>query len=232
MVFSAFRDPVDRLLSSFHYGIQFGGGRPGEVKKCKVSDGGVVEWQRRVVEARRAAAFQNNTSEYQELLRYYLANCREAVDNVYVQFLDPYSKDVNVALSNLERYVIVGMQSDLDGTVKRWANVTLQSCVDHPKLEAMRRILLSRDSPASSTAVFLRKSTTEVALDGDGATNEDDQVQDDGQDPRSTEASIELTPLDIASFKDDLQQIIREMTAGDEVIYERALEMYRDSQFH
>lgn len=26
MVFSTFRDPVDRLLSSFHYGIQFGGG--------------------------------------------------------------------------------------------------------------------------------------------------------------------------------------------------------------
>jgi hypothetical protein len=25
-VFSTFRDPVDRLLSSFHYGIQFGGG--------------------------------------------------------------------------------------------------------------------------------------------------------------------------------------------------------------
>jgi len=27
MVFSTFRDPVDRLLSSFHYGIQFGGGK-------------------------------------------------------------------------------------------------------------------------------------------------------------------------------------------------------------
>lgn len=26
MVFSTFRDPVDRLISSFHYGIQFGGG--------------------------------------------------------------------------------------------------------------------------------------------------------------------------------------------------------------
>ena len=27
MVFSTFRDPVDRLLSSFHFGIQFGGGK-------------------------------------------------------------------------------------------------------------------------------------------------------------------------------------------------------------
>ena len=27
MVFSTFRDPVDRLISSFHYGIQYGGGK-------------------------------------------------------------------------------------------------------------------------------------------------------------------------------------------------------------
>jgi hypothetical protein len=35
MVFSTFRDPLERIFSSFHYGIQFGGGRPGSVGRCK-----------------------------------------------------------------------------------------------------------------------------------------------------------------------------------------------------
>lgn len=35
LVFSAFRDPIERLLSSFHYGIIYAAGRPGEVKMCK-----------------------------------------------------------------------------------------------------------------------------------------------------------------------------------------------------
>ncbi len=34
MVFSAFRDPVERLISSFHYGIFYGANRPGQVSEC------------------------------------------------------------------------------------------------------------------------------------------------------------------------------------------------------
>jgi len=50
---------------------------------------------------------------------------RKAVDNTYVQFLDPNTKSLEVALHNLERYIVVGLQSDMTETISRWANMTL-----------------------------------------------------------------------------------------------------------
>ena len=42
--------------------------------------------------------------------------------------------------------------------------------------------------------------------------------------------AVELAPPDVNAFDDDLQRLVREMTAGDEVIYKRALELYYQAQ--
>ena len=78
MVFGTFRDPVDRLLSGFHYGTRFGGGRPGEVQACTLPGrhATLEEWQRKMAEARGRAASRNDTTPYQRLLREYLTSCR------------------------------------------------------------------------------------------------------------------------------------------------------------
>ncbi len=34
IIFSMFRDPIERLMSSFHHGIRYGANRPGSVKPC------------------------------------------------------------------------------------------------------------------------------------------------------------------------------------------------------
>ncbi|KAL3787574.1 hypothetical protein HJC23_000062 [Cyclotella cryptica] len=142
MVFSTFRDPIERLLSSFHYGIQFGSGRPGEVDKCDLPGAGkgkgrVERWNERVVKAREIATLQHDWTEYQSLLREYLDTCRMAADNAYIQFLDPYSKDVNRAINNLEKYVIVGLQTEMEETMERWINITKKSCRKHPHFDEM-----------------------------------------------------------------------------------------------
>ena len=60
MVFSTFRDPVERLLSSFHFGITFGTARPGQITQCELP-GGLRRgrWQKSVTEAARRVTAMN-----------------------------------------------------------------------------------------------------------------------------------------------------------------------------
>ena len=157
-------------------------------------------WQNRIISAREVAAL-NDLTLYQQALREYLESCKNAVDNAYVQFLDPKTKDVGVALAHLNKYVIVGMQTDLDQSLERWTKVTLWTCRDHPHAEIIRKALTD---PALRDKRFRESSTL-----ANGTTNE--------------LASPTIDQLDL-----DLQQLIRRLTAGDEVIFERALQLYEE----
>lgn len=241
MVFSTFREPVSRLLSSFHYGIQFGGGKPGEVEKCDLPGAGkgrnrVDRWNAIVVKAREAATLQHNWTEYQSLLRVYLDTCIMAADNAYVQFLDPYSKDVKRAIFNLEKYVIVGLQTDLENTMKRWINITKSSCKSHAHYKDMDGMVFQKilnniqrnggfDRKRESTVNLKHKnphnSTKRLLSEDDVAVHEDD--------PKST-ADIKLASPEVNKFDDDLQKLIQKLTEGDVVVYERVLELYEEQR--
>lgn len=67
LIFAVFRNPFQRLISSFHYGISFGANRPGEVAIC----GGVKSKGRRqrLLRAINLARMTNDTSVYQSMLR-------------------------------------------------------------------------------------------------------------------------------------------------------------------
>ena len=248
MVFSTFRSPVERLLSSFHYGIQFGGGRPGQVERCDLPGAGkgkgrVNRWNAIVVKARETATLQHNWTEYQSLLRTYLDICSFAADNAYVQFLDPYTKDMDLAISNLEKYVIVGLQTDMDETVKRWINITKNSCRAHPNYDTMygkvfQKILL--DMQRNGGFDRKRQSTVDLKSKTRGQTPNKStvarlllelSVEDDTPEQDTTPSSeIKLVSPDINNFDQDLQSLIRKLTAGDEVIYKRVLQLYEEQR--
>ena len=228
MVCATFREPVERLLSSFHYGIRYGAGLPGNVEKCtlpassslssmRYSNGtaALMTWQAEVVEARRIASIHNDTRMYQNLLREYLISCSNAANNAYVQFLDPKTKNFRVALRNLERHVIVGLQSDVRGAVERFGNVVRKSCVGHPRYDALERALVRSSSMSiDGEDGHLRRSETRVVVSSGRA---DREVVDD---------AIEFAPPDAGTFDADLRRLVRKMTEGDEMIYRRALELY------
>jgi hypothetical protein len=243
MVFSTFREPIERLLSSFHYGIQFGGGRPGEVDKCDLPGAGkgrgrVERWNERVVKAREIATVENDWTEYQSLLRDYLNTCRMAADNAYVQFLDPYSHNVELAVSNLEKYVIVGLQTDMDGTMARWINITKKSCRAHPQYKDMNGLVFHKiltdmkrnggfDRRRESTAELkpMRVNTTKRSL---GEADEEEHIIEDVP---KVDSGIKLIPPDVNNFDEDLQKLISELTAGDSVVFKRVLELYEEQKY-
>lgn len=152
-----------------------------------------------------------------------MTDCHNAADNAYVQFLDPDTKDTQVALDNLERYVIVGLQSDLDRTLQRWKNIVLQSCGDHPKNEELRERL-----NGTTADEHYRKSVSQVNPEEENQSN-DKAEEESGNNEESSIAvdnAIELMSPQVDSFDPDLQEIVREFTKGDEVIYKRVVEMY------
>jgi hypothetical protein len=174
---------------------------PGQVRKCKlpgVKD--LDDWQSRVVSAREMAMLKDLTL-YQQALREYLDYCGHAVNNTYVQFLDPKTKDVDVALVRLNKYVIVGMQTDLEESLQRWKIIAMWTCRDHPKATWIGRTLTN---PENSDAHF-RESTS--LANGTGT---------------------ELASPTIEQLDPDLQQLIRTLTAGDEVIFRRAKDLYEE----
>lgn len=214
MMFSTFRRPIDRLLSSFHYGIQFGGDLPGQVMKCALPGGADLhEWQSQVISARRVAALEKNLTFYQQALRDYLSVCRYAVDNVYVQFLDPRTKDVDVALQHLEKYFIVGMQSDLEQSLQRWSKIALWSCRDHPNANA---ILKALTDPNNVGAHFRESTSLMKQKEKDEGTNNTENLF----------SSVELASPTIDELEPDLQQLIKILTVYDEIIFRRAEELY------
>lgn len=245
MVFSTFRDPVERLLSSFHYGIQFGGGRPGEVDRCELPGAGngkgrVDRWNEIVVKAREIATLQNNWTEYQSLLRTYLHTCNMAADNAYVQFLDPYTKDVNLAVSNLEKYVIVGLQNNMDETMKRWINIAKSSCRAHPMYKEMDgRVFQKILNEMERNGGFDRKRESTVDLKPKRAQStrnttrralSEDDLDIPEEQPKPT-SDIKLATPDVNNFEDDVQELIKKLTAGDAVVYQRVLELYEEQKY-
>ena len=147
---------------------------------------------------------ENDTREYQNLLRGYLRECRRAIDNAYVMFLDPNTKSLETALRNLEKYLIVGLQSEMLETLSRWANITVKSCQDHPQIKVIeKRLMTALKSEIKGSNFQARASEKHL---GD-------------------ETPIRYPSLN--EMDEDLQDIVREMTAKDEVIYKRVQEMFR-----
>ena len=139
-----------------------------------------------------------------------------------MQFLDPRTKDVDAALENLERYVVVGLQADLDETLSRWANVTLRSCRDHPRFGAMESLLRAKTEELQARGVTRwRESVTKV-----NSSRSDEENYDVDIDEGTESLEIEFVAPDVRSFDRDLQEWIGKFTAGDEVIYKRVLELY------
>lgn len=211
MVFSTFRDPVDRLLSSFHFGMRLGGDR--QVRTCSLPGADTPmdqnQWQSRVIAAREAVKLENNYTLYQQALREYLDSCRNVVSNAYVQFLDPDTKDVNVALHHLEKFVIVGLQEDLDESLQRWAKIAAWSCRDHPNISRIRKDLLTE--PKHVGAHFRESAALLPSNEGD----------ENGAGTGTADAP--LNELD-----EDLQQLIKKLTVYDEAIFQRAKELYTE----
>lgn len=230
MVFSTFREPIERLLSSFHYGIQFGGGRPGEVGKCMLPGVEKLEdWQARVMEARKAVdESRNDTTVYQNVLKEYLTECKSAADNAYVQFLDPNTKNVNVALENLEKYVIVGLQTNVEESLERWMNITLRSCRGRPQFPIIKDRLRKEYHTQAGKKWRASDLLTDSELKLDGTPKNNDYKH--GKEREGVEPTVKLASPKFETFDEDLQKLILEYTAGDAVIFQRVLEMYEEQR--
>jgi len=207
MVFSAFREPKERLLSSFHHGIVYGAGKPGHVKSCNPNKAGWKgSWRERVATARRLATESNDSMRYQTLLRHYLEQCKDATWNVYTQFLDPTTKDVNVALHNLEQYVIVGLQTNITETIQLWANTMRKNCRHRPDYNLMGATLLSK--PFNETMHTEKREKVSIAV----------------------KHSVLLASPNVTQFDDDLEDMFNAYIKEDEIIYQRAIELYAEQR--
>jgi hypothetical protein len=201
LVFSAFRDPTERFFSSFHYGIMYGAAKPGHVHRCPL-EGSNSNWQKRIANARMKVTVSNDTSDYEGLLQHYLMKCKDASWNVYTQFLDPVTKDVNVALANLEKYVIVGLKTNITETLQLWANMTRKNCHNHRRFESMQQSMLS--IPFRETFVELREKMSIGEKD-----------------------LIKFVTPDYTNFQNDLTLTIEEFIKEDKRIYNRVKELYK-----
>ncbi|KAK1735946.1 hypothetical protein QTG54_013393 [Skeletonema marinoi] len=204
LIFCAFREPKERLLSSFHHGIIYGADKPGQVQSCNLQKAGWVRgWRQRVATARRLAITSNTTIHYQTLLRYYLEKCKDASWNVYTQFLDPDTKDVSVALHNLEQYVIVGLQTNITETIQLWTNTTRRNCRHREDFDQFRLTLLSE--PFRETYTEKREKVS-IAVKN----------------------SVELVTPNFTLFDDDLKDMFNAYIKEDTIIYQRAKELYAE----
>lgn len=112
----------------------------------------------------------------------------------------------------MEKFVIVGLQGDLDESLKRWAKIAVWSCRDHPNISRIRKDLLAEPKHVGE---HLRQSATLLASNEGG---------ENGADTGTAElASPTLNELD-----EDLQQLIKKLTVYDEAIFQRAKELYAE----
>lgn len=140
---------------------------------------------------------------YQTMLRGYLEECLDATHNVYTRFLDPLTQNLTVALNHLESHVIVGMQSNLEETLQRWIHITLGACSEHPKYSTLKHTL------TESFKIHGKKKRNEnVIVKGLGRTSFPDT----------------------AKFDMDLQNLISACIEEDEIVYERAIELYEEQR--
>jgi hypothetical protein len=196
-------------------------------------------WEEKVVKAREIATLQNNTVPYQNLLRQYLKTCEVAVDNAYVQFLDPDTKDVNVAIQNLEEYVIVGLQSEMGETLSRWVNITRRSCKSHEHFGKMEKVFTGifdgmtedgevkkfRESKITLNEAVQAQRRLSVVQHIINQDNEDED-EDVNVDHTKPSTGISLVSPDFNSLDDDLKDMISRFTAGDQKVWKRVLELY------
>jgi hypothetical protein len=107
------------------------------------------------------------------------------------------------------------MQSDLEESLQRITKISINSCRDHPKFEAIKKALTNTDRVGSHyrESVSLLRSKDE----GIEATASGNYTQ-----------SVELASFVINELDTDLQQLIRKLTVGDEVIFRRAKELYEE----
>ncbi|KAL7538435.1 hypothetical protein ACHAXR_008549 [Thalassiosira sp. AJA248-18] len=141
------------------------------------------------------------------MLREYLTRCPKATNNSYSQFLDPLTKNLDVALDNLENHVIVGLQNDVEGTLQRWVNITLKACDGHPAYSTMSKTL------AQSIASIGGKRLNSIPST---------RVQD--------KDNVVLSSPSIAQLDEELQHMIQGYIAEDELIYRRAVELYQEQR--
>ena len=172
----------------------------GHVQRCPL-EGSNSNWQKRIADARKKVTVSNDTSDYEGLLRHYLTKCKDAASNIYTQFLDPVTKDVNVALANLEKYVIVGLQTNVTETLQLWANMTRKNC-HHQKFDSMQKSMLS--IPFRETFVELREKVSIGEKD-----------------------LIKFVTPDYTNFEKDLTLTIEEFIKEDKMIYSRVKELYQ-----
>ena len=208
LIFAVFRGPLQRLISSFQYGISFGANRPGEVAKC---DTGGEKRRHQLLDAINLARTMNDTSKYQSMLKDYLTKCVDASHNAYTRFFDPLTKNVNVAMNHLESHrVIIGLQDKLEETLQRWINITLITCTDHPDFDKLNHTL-----------------TVSFEENGKKHVNENKLVLGSGN---STSTSSTSYWPNIIEFDIDLQNLIRDCIKEDEVMYKRANELYEEQR--
>ena len=198
LVFSSFREPRKRLLSSFHYGINFGMGDL--AKGCKrMSPHHPKPRTKFLVELQ-----QTNPKQYEDRLLHYLQHCSNAVNNTYVQYLDPLTFDINVAMERLEKYVVVGLDNETEVTLQRWLNATIQTC--HPSRP--RYLAVARELRAN--------------IEKNKSTVRNSSMQNTGNGTSSDKPKVQTT------FSSRVEELIQEYTSGDEIIYKRAREMYKE----
>ena len=225
LIFAVFRNPFQRLISSFHYGISFGANRPGKVAIC----GGVKSKGRRqrLLRAINLARMTNDTSVYQSMLREYLTNCIDASHNAYTRFFDPLTKNLKVAMNHLESYnVIVGLQDKLEETLQRWINITLTSCYDHPEFDKLKHALVT------SFEINGKKRRNENKLilgSGDNESGNNSTTASNNKETTTTSSSSSYWP-NVSEFDTDLQNLIRDCIKEDEVIFKRVNELYEEQR--
>ena len=204
MIFAAFREPKERLLSSFHDCIRYGAGKPGQMTSCDLRPvaTGPAAWRERVATARKVAAKSNSTAMYQDLLLQYLTRCKDAVWNVYTSFLDPTTKNVSVALHNLEQYVTVGLQTNITETLQLWSKTVSTNCLHSPDYDRMPNLL---SKAFNKTLPEKRERVSSTVKD-----------------------SVVLVTPDIEQFDDKLKGMINSFIREDEIIYERVKALYAE----
>eukprot|EP00579_Thalassiosira_antarctica_P014203 CAMPEP_0201930168 /NCGR_PEP_ID=MMETSP0903-20130614/24608_1 /ASSEMBLY_ACC=CAM_ASM_000552 /TAXON_ID=420261 /ORGANISM="Thalassiosira antarctica, Strain CCMP982" /LENGTH=112 /DNA_ID=CAMNT_0048469169 /DNA_START=13 /DNA_END=348 /DNA_ORIENTATION=- len=108
-----------------------------------------------------------------------------------------------LALNHLESHVIVGLQNNVQESLQRWINITLETCSEHPEYSKMKNIL-----------------TKSIESRGEKRSEVSVRVKD----------SAVLSNPDVTQFDEDLQDLIRAYTEEDEVIYKRATELYEEQR--
>ena len=143
------------------------------------------------------ASLKNDTSDYQSMFKNYLRACPVPTDNAYTRFLDPLHHNLTVALENLENYIIIGLQDDMVNSLERWINITLNTCQNHPSFALLKELLKNHDA-----FDVLNPSLSRIN-------------------------SVDLVTPAIETFDDELKAMILKYTAEDELIYNRAVELYK-----